>query len=142
MDNLKIAKDKMINDNRNLVVVKDGKVIFESSKKGIVPMYDLYNEEITGDIYISDKFIGGGAAKFILNFKGRTVELYTNIISKGALKLLESKGIKVQYEKIVEKILNRTGDDFCPVEKISMENEDFNIFYNKIEAFLLQTKQI
>lgn len=142
MDNLKIAKDKMINDNRNLVVVKDGKVIFESSKKGIVPMYDLYNEEITGDIYISDKFIGGGAAKFILNFKGRTVELYTNIISKGALKLLESKGIKVQYEKIVEKILNRTGDDFCPVEKLVWKMKILIFSIIKSKPFLLQTKQI
>ncbi|QQK07472.1 DUF1893 domain-containing protein [Miniphocaeibacter halophilus] len=142
MDNLKVAKEKMIIDNRSLVVVKNGQIVFESSKKGIVPMYDLYNEGLTGKIYISDRFIGGGAAKFILNFEASTVEVFTNIISKGALNLLESKGIKVEYKKIVDKILNRTGDDFCPVEKISMENDDFNVFYNKLRDFLLQTKQI
>ena len=142
MYNLDEAKKILIEKNKNLVVVNNKEILFYSDKKGIVPMFDLYKAHITGNIYLADKFIGGGAVKILLNLQVNILGVYTHVISKDALKELEKKNIKVSYTKVVEKILNRAGDDLCPVEKLSKEYEDFNKFFEMLENFLIDTKQI
>lgn len=140
MKNIDIAISKL--GLYKLVVVSDYEVVFNSEKNGIVPMYDLYNKRLNGRIYIADRFIGSGAARLILGLKADIIEIFSYIISKDALELLRNKNIVVNYDKIVEKILNRTGDDICPVEKISKNNDDFNIFYDELKEFLIKTNQI
>ncbi len=140
MKNIDIAISKL--GLYKLVVVSDYEVVFNSEKNGIVPMYDLYNKRLNGRIYIADRFIGSGAARLILGLKADIIEVFSYIISKDALELLRNKNIVVNYDKIVEKILNRTGDDICPVEKISKNNDDFNIFYDELKEFLIKTNQI
>lgn len=142
MKNIKLAKEELVKNNKKLVVVRNNEIIFSSEKNGIVPMYDLFNENISGDIYLADRFIGGGALKLLLNMKFNIKEVFTFVISKNALNELENNNIKVVYDKVVDKILNRTGDDFCPVEKISIGNENFIDFYNQLEKFLKKTNQI
>lgn len=142
MYNLDKAKKILVEKDKNLVVVNNKDILFCSDKKGIVPMYDLYKKNITGNIYLADKFIGGGAAKILLNMQSNILELYAHVISKDALEKLEKKNIKISYIKVVEKILNRAGNDLCPVEKLSKEYENFNVFFIMLEKFLIDTKQI
>lgn len=142
MNSIELAKKELIDNDKKLVVVKNDEIIFTSEKNGIVPMYDLYNEKLTGDIFIADRFIGGGALKLLLNMDFKIKKIFTFVISENALKELQSLNIEVIYDTIVEKILNRKGDDYCPVEKISMQNNKFIDFYNELESFLKITKQI
>ncbi len=142
MKNIDLAKKELKEKNGKLVVVKKGKVIFKSNKSGIVPMYELYNSKLEGIVSISDKFIGSGAAKLLLNTKLEVEELFAEIISESALEILKDSNIKISFDEKVEKILNRTGDDLCPVEKLSLNNEKFEEFYNKLFTFLKNTNQI
>ncbi|MDL2311185.1 DUF1893 domain-containing protein [Peptostreptococcaceae bacterium OttesenSCG-928-C18] len=142
MEEIKTLQRKILEKKYKLVVIKNKETIFTSNKNGIVPMYDFYNSKTSGDIFIADKFIGGGAAKLLLEMNVHIEELYAQIISESALVLLKEKDVKISYDKKVEKILNRTGDDLCPVEKISQNNDKFEDFYKELSAFLKKTKQI
>lgn len=135
-----LAKKTLIDKNLKLCVVKDGKVIFESKKNGIVPMYELYKANIRGDLSLADRFIGGGALRFILNIGCSSVSSF--VMSKDVIDTLEKENLNFEYKKKVDKILNRTGDDLCPVEKLSKENFEFIDFFNKLEKFLIDTHQI
>ncbi|WP_300408431.1 DUF1893 domain-containing protein [Lagierella sp.] len=140
MNTLKNGRNYLIKNNMNLVVIQDDLVVFESNKMGIIPMFDFYNSEIEGDVYIIDKFIGSGAARLLLKSKANIKGIFTFVISKDALKLIESKEINVEYERIVTKILNKRKDDLCPIEKISLGNDEFSDFYSNLEKFIAKMK--
>ncbi|WP_164995822.1 DUF1893 domain-containing protein [Miniphocaeibacter massiliensis] len=142
MENIDLAKDKLLEGKYKIVVVKDNNIIFKSDKSGIVPMYDFYNSSISGIVSIADKFIGSGAAKLLINKNIDIEELFVPIVSEGALELLNKYRINIKYGRKVKKILNRTGNDLCPVEKISLRNDNFKDFYNELFEFLKNTKQI
>lgn len=137
---INLARKTLIDKNLKLCVVKDGKVIFESKKNGIVPMYELYKANIRGNLSLADRFIGGGALRFILNIGCSSVSSF--VMSKDVIDTLEKENLNFEYKKKVDKILNRTGDDLCPVEKLSKENFEFIDFFNKLEKFLIDTHQI
>lgn len=137
---INLARKTLIDKNLKLCVVKDGKVVFESKKNGIVPMYELYKANIRGNLSLADRFIGGGALRFILNIGCSSVSSF--VMSKDVIDTLEKENLNFEYKKKVDKILNRTGDDLCPVEKLSKENFEFIDFFNKLEKFLIDTHQI
>lgn len=137
---INLARKTLIDKNLKLCVVKDGKVVFESKKNGIVPMYELYKANIRGNLSLADRFIGGGALRFILNIGCSSVSSF--VMSKDVIDTLEKESLNFEYKKKVDKILNRTGDDLCPVEKLSKENFEFIDFFNKLEKFLIDTHQI
>lgn len=138
---LEYGKEKLIEKNLNLLVLKDKEIVFESDKMGIMPMYEFYNSNINGEVYVIDKFIGKGAARLLLNSKVKVKALFTFVISKDSKELLENNNIEVVYERIVDKILNRDKTDYCPIEKMSMENKDFDDFYKELEEFIGKMKQ-
>lgn len=135
-----LAKKTLIDKNLKLCVVKNGKIVFESRKNGIVPMYDLYKSNIKGNLAIADRFIGGGALRFIMEIGCDSI--FSFVMSKDAINTIRENNIDLSYDRKVDKILNRTGDDLCPVEKISRENYDFKDFLNNLESFLIKTHQI
>lgn len=138
---LEYGKEKLIEKNLNLLVLKNEEIVFESDEMGIIPMYEFYNSNTNGEVYVIDKFIGMGAARLLLNSKVKVKALFTFVISKDSKELLESNNIEVVYDRIVDKILNKDKTDFCPIEKISMNNKDFNDFYNELEEFIRKMKQ-
>jgi iron complex outermembrane receptor protein len=44
--------------------------------------------------------------------------VHADVISSGALDLFKLNGIEVEYATVVPNIINRTGTDICPVEKL------------------------
>lgn len=141
MEILEYGKEKLIEKNLNLLVLRNREIIFESDKMGIIPMYEFYNSNTQGEVYVIDKFIGMGAARLLLNSKANVRELFTFVISKDAKEYLEDNKIKVVYERVVDKILNKDKTDFCPIEKISMKNKNFDDFYKELEEFIGKMKQ-
>ena len=56
MKDIELAKQILNNDNKTIVIVKDGKVIFTSENKGIKPVYEAFNElkdELKGSSAVS-----------------------------------------------------------------------------------------
>ena len=52
---------------------------------------------------------------------GEVAWVYADVISKAAMVLFEQSRVEVQYKQIVPNIINRTGTDICPVEKLCQE---------------------
>lgn len=105
----------------NTFVCKKGKRIHKSHKRGVAPMLELLQKEpeLMEGSQVVDKVIGRAAAFLLI--KGKVSVLYTEVISKPALELLHTDGtIDVSYGKCVENIINRTGDDICPMEKATL----------------------
>lgn len=87
---------------------------------GVMDLFRLLRERpaVMNGAFIADKVIGKGAASLMC--AGKVQEVYTDIISKPALNMLDDAGISIVYGQCVPNIINRTGTDLCPVEKLCL----------------------
>ena len=130
MNDLELAKD-LLKDELTIVLVKDT-IIYKDNKRGIKPMLDLINNEIdlTG-FSVADKVVGKGAA--VLFIYSKVKEIYTKVISVPTLEILIKYNIKVSYDKLVENIINRKGDDICPMEKAVLNINDIDLAFRALK---------
>lgn len=136
MKDIELAKKYLEEDNLALAVVKNGELIYKSQEKGIKPMYFLaVNEKgILKGTSIADKVIGKGAA-MLCSYIGAK-ELYAQLISEGAIKVLEEENIVYTYDRICPYIKNREKSDMCPVEKIATNVDDMETLLGEIGKLL------
>lgn len=76
------------------------------------------------DFCAADKVIGKGAA-FLYVLLG-IKQVYATVISESAKHVLEKNGIALEYDTLVDRIMNRTRTGFCPIETAVVEIEDAN----------------
>ncbi len=109
----------------NLIIIKKRKLIFKSSKKGMVPLLEAIENlglaKLSNSIVI-DKLVGKAAALIICFFKAREVQ--TPILSVKARDVLEKYEIKHSSDTVIPKIMNKSGTDICPFEKAVSETQD------------------
>lgn len=122
-------------DIRGAVRSREGEIrLFR--RKGVIDLYELLAHEpkllIGGKI--ADRVIGRGAALLLL--KAGIEEVFAYVMSEGAYQLLREAGVNVQAERVIPHIINRTGDDICPVEKLTMHTSDYEEAYRLIGKFL------
>ena len=142
IDDLNIAKDILFNENLNICIVKDKKVIFKSDKRGIYPMYiavTQHYDELNG-ASVADRVIGRAAA--MLNVYSKTSDVYSDISSASAIEILSANDVNITYGESVPYIKNRTKDDYCPIEKISskLAVDEYSKLVEKIKEFLVSIK--
>ncbi|MCK5129744.1 MAG: DUF1893 domain-containing protein [Clostridiales bacterium] len=142
MRDIDIAKEQLKNNEYTLVIAKNSSIIYNSKNIGIYPIYDAATSKDidTKDSSVADKVTGKGAA--LLCAYARIKCLYTGLISRSALKVLEDNGIEVSYDKLVEYIKNRTGDGRCPVESMSDSIEKPEDLLKPVKEFLVKTGMI
>ncbi len=136
MKDIELAKNLLDNDDKAIVIVKDGKVIFTSEGRGIKPIYTALNEfkeELEGSS-VADKVIGKAAA-MICKHAG-IKELSTKLISKEAVNVLKNTSIVYEYDKLVPYIKNRDQSGMCPVETLSIETNNIDDLLLKISIFI------
>jgi len=123
-------------ENLALVVVKEGKLVFKSKDRGIKPMYILANEmkDKGKNASIADKVIGKGAA-ILCGYIG-VKSVYADLISQGGVEVLSKFDISYQAEKTCPYIKNRDKTDYCPIEKISLDIEEPELFISEVAKFL------
>jgi hypothetical protein len=71
---------------------------------------------------IADKVIGKAAA--LLMVYAGVKEVFTPTISDPAVEVFEKHNVKITYDKVVERIINRTGDGLCPMESLCLNVEN------------------
>ncbi len=129
MTDLEKAKELLVKSEYTCVLQINDKT-YTSSLRGVKPLVLFYKsgKDFSG-FSAADKVVGKGAAflYILLDVK----EVYAGIISKPALSILNLYGIKVEYNILVEHIINRKGDGICPFEQAVMYTE------NKYEAYKL-----
>lgn len=87
-------------------------------QRGVKDLHHLLTQEpeILRRALIADKVVGKGAAALMI--AGGVEWVYADVISEAAMALFEVSRVEVEYGRIVPNIINRTGTDICPVEKL------------------------
>lgn len=90
-------------------------------ERGVKDLHRLLTQEpeILRGALLADKVVGKGAAALMI--AGGAAWVYADVISQAAMELFEQSRVNVQYGEIVPNIINRTGTDICPVEKLCQE---------------------
>ncbi len=130
MNDLINAKEKLISGGYTCVICK-GEKIYTSVFRGVKPLVAWYADDMDFTGYsAADKVVGRATAFLyvLLNVKA----LYTGVISKPALAYLQENNIKVEYDTLVENIINRQGDGMCPFEKTVLDINDKQQAYTAI----------
>ncbi len=120
--------EKILEKLKNLLLAQehscvfgDEETYFYSDLKGIKPLMQFIQEGKKG-YYVADKIVGKAAAYLFILLEVKAI--YADTISVAGLKVLEDNNIPVYYRQLVEYIINRTGDDMCPMEKTVKDIDD------------------
>lgn len=97
-----------------------GDAVYQSTARGVRPLLDWLDEgaPLSG-ASAADKVVGAGAA-YLYALLG-VAEVYAEVVSAAAEKVLKRYGISLHFGTIVPRIRNRTGDGYCPIES-AVEN--------------------
>lgn len=122
-------------DVRGVVRTVTGEIV-EFHRQGVIDLFTLLTEapQMLKDAQIADRVIGRGAA--LLMVKGGVREVFAYVISESALSIFKQAGIPVTYNSLQPHIINRTGTDICPVEKLTASTKDPEEAYARIKHFL------
>lgn len=131
---LELAKLKLIKEDLSLVIVKKGKVIFETKKQGISGFLQAIEKLDKNLVAASaaDKIVGVAAA--MLCVYAGVVSVFALTISEGGMRVLEDNNIACMFEKKVSNILNRDKNDVCPFEKLAMASGSSDEAYVKLKS--------
>lgn len=115
--------------NNYAIIASNGYTSFDS---GIKPVISKLNEDINyfKGLIVADKIIGKASA-MLLTLSG-IKEIYCIVLSKAGKDILDKYNIEYHYETLTDYIINRKGDDMCPMEKTVKDIDDLNKAYNAL----------
>ena len=122
-------------DVRGVVRSADGR-LKEFRRQGVADLFQLLTSEpaFLQGATMADRVVGRGAA--LLMVKGGVKEVFTFVLSQPALDVFRQAGITVTYDTLQPNIINRTGTDICPVEKLTADTADPDEAFRRIGEFL------
>ena len=133
MENAKIAL------KGHTIALCKGDKILTSDKKGITPMVEFIDSGINLKGYsVADLIVGKAVA--MLYVKAEIVAVYAKTISKPAIQVLKNNHISFYYDILTDKIINRKGNDLCPMEKVVLDIDNVDTAYHLIKNKLKQLK--
>lgn len=111
-----------LNGDVTCAVLAGGRML-TSKKSGIAPMMEWFaaGEGMAGGA-AADRVVGKAAA--MLFVKAGIREVYAGVLSESAREYLCRHGVSVTYETLTERIINRAGTGFCPMEERVLLIED------------------
>ena len=129
--------DILHNEELTLVVRSADGELHRFTQRGVKDLLALVTErpEVLRDAIIADKAVGKAAAACMA--VGGVKQVHADVMSEPALELLEKHNVTASYSKLVDHIINRTGTDWCPMEKLSRDENDPVVIIEKIKAFFL-----
>ncbi len=132
MTKLDEVKDILHKTNASLVVCYANGEIKEYYQNRIKDIKAILqeNENALKGAIIADKVIGKVAGS-ILAISG-IKEIYTDVISKLAIPVLEKYGVKYEYSKKVEYIENNDKTGMCPMENKYKDEQNAEVIYKEM----------
>ena len=116
-----------------------GDKVFTSDKKGVSPMIEFIDSGINLKGYsVADLIVGKAVA--MLYVKAEIVAVYAKTISKSAIQVLKNNHISFYYDILTDKIINRKGNDRCPMEKVVLDIDNVDTAYHLIKSKLNELK--
>jgi len=119
---------RFVNSSDTFRVYHQGKLVFKSKKEQLRPLLEYINRfspQVKG-VVIFDRIVGNAAA--LLLEKASCLEIYSPLGSEIAARTLSEQGIKYHFSRIVPYIINKAGDDICPMEKLSLDKDPEEFF--------------
>ena len=115
MDDLLKAKQILSGGNFTAVLCKNEKQ-YTSVLRGVKPLVIWMEDKNNYYGYsAADKVVGKATAFLYLLLGVKAV--FAQVISKPAIQILETQGVFVGYETVVDNIINRQGNGICPFEE-------------------------
>lgn len=109
-------KAGLLDEGFTCVIYNDKGIVFSSKDTGIKPLLYIIESKIdVKDCFAADKIVGRAAA--LLYSYMEVGFVYAQVMSEGALEILTDNNIKAEYDTLTKQIINRRGDDICPMEK-------------------------
>ena len=131
MTDLQKAKQLLTESDYTCVLCQDEKTR-TSTQRGVRPLVEwLESDEDFAGFSAADKVVGRGAAFLYVLLGVRAV--YAHIISHAALEVLHAQNVFVEYDTVVEHIINRKGDGICPFEAAVLDITDADKAYIAIK---------
>jgi hypothetical protein len=133
MKDLEIARSKLRRYGWSLVIVKDGEVVFETYEHGIRGLLEAIGAlgGLLKGASVADRVVGLAAALLCLYVKVKSV--YAVVVSQNAVGLLRERGVYCEFEKLVPRILDKSGAAQCPFERIAGEVSSVEEAYRKLK---------
>lgn len=121
---LDLAREILQAGDCRLVIVKEGEVLWQSDDRmllGLLACVDALGTASRG-ASMADVVVGKAAA---LLARAVGVEaVYTPLLSRRAMDYLRQQGIRMEYDLLVEGILNLSRNDLCPLEHVTVDIND------------------
>ena len=121
-DYLNQAKQLLKSQNLTCAIVGSN-TQYTSTKRGVAPLLQCYHQNLAEKHCCAADKVVGRAAAFLYQLLEVDV-VYAEILSCPALKVLENAGIRAEYGKLVDAIINRAGTGFCPMESAVLQIHD------------------
>lgn len=127
--------DILHNEGLTLVIKSDDGNIHRFTQRGVKDLLTLVTAtpEVLHHALVADKAVGKAAAACMV--VGGVQQVHADVMSEPTLGLLQVHGVKAQYGQLVDHIINRTGTDWCPMEKLSRDIDDPVSIIEKIQEF-------
>lgn len=130
--------DILHGEGLTLVVKSADGTLHRYTQRGVKDLLTLVttSPEVLRDALIADKAVGKAAAACMA--AGGVQHVHADVMSEPALALLQQHGVDAEYGTLVDHIINRTGTDWCPIEKVSRDENDPAIIIQKVKQKLQQ----
>lgn len=122
MKELVKAKKLLLSGGYTCVLYKDDD-IYTSTQRGVKPLANWVESGHNFQNYIAGDKVVGKATAFLYVLLG-VKAVYAHVISKAALQVLNQHNICLEYDELVEHIINRRGDGICPFEEAVLDIDD------------------
>ena len=122
-------------EHLTLVVRSSDSTIHRFKQRGVKDLLTLLQErpQVLNSALVADKAVGKAAASCMI--KGGVKHVHADVMSEPTLSLLQTHGVEADYVHLVHHIINRTGDDWCPLERLSYNESNPDVIILKIKAF-------
>lgn len=121
-------------------VICKGDRLFSFFGRGVSDLLKVLETEpaILKGAFVADKVVGKAAAALMI--AGGVAGIHAVIISRPALDLLNRYNVKVVFETLSEHIINRSGTDWCPLERLCFGSDDAAECVSIIKGFVYRDK--
>lgn len=134
---MSVYLERLVNSENNLMVFRDGELVFHSPGRGIAPLVeaiDTIGREGLRDVVTADRVVGKAAA--LLNLYMGAAEVHAGVISGGAKLLLSEHGVGYVFLEETDVVKAKDGIVFCPFERLVWDVSDPDEAYALIRAKL------
>ena len=131
-------KKRLVDEDYSLIAVRDD-FEYVSKAGGIFPIISKLDDRyFFKDCIVVDKVVGKASAMLLIRSKVKRV--HGLLVSEAAVKIMNEYGIEFSYDELVPYIINRTGDDMCPMEKTVKDIDDLDEAYLALKDKLKQLR--